>query len=63
MRSDSALACADAFYTHLIIDQLPLGEASMKARKTIRDLDGDPTWLAYAVYGSPAATATTRGMS
>uniref|UniRef100_UPI00390891F6 CHAT domain-containing protein n=1 Tax=Streptomyces justiciae TaxID=2780140 RepID=UPI00390891F6 len=62
VRSDSALAYADVFYTHLITNQLPLGEASMKARQAIRDLDGDPTWLAYAVYGSPAATATTRGM-
>ncbi|MGW1001856.1 CHAT domain-containing protein [Streptomyces sp. NPDC002520] len=61
VRSDSALAYADAFYAHLITGRLPLGEASMKARQTIRDLDGDPTWLAYAVYGSPAATATTRG--
>ncbi|WP_146075337.1 CHAT domain-containing protein, partial [Streptomyces sp. Ru71] len=60
VRSDSALAYADAFYTHLITDRLPLGEASMKARQAIRDVDGDPTWLAYAVYGSPAATATTR---
>ncbi|WP_338117114.1 CHAT domain-containing protein [Streptomyces viridochromogenes] len=61
VRSDSALAYADAFYNHLITGRLPLGEASMKARQAIRDLDGDPTWLAYAVYGSPAATATTPG--
>lgn len=61
VRSDSALAYADAFYSHLVTGRLPLGEASMKARQAIRDQDGDPTWLAYAVYGSPAATATTRG--
>ncbi|WP_406002410.1 CHAT domain-containing protein [Streptomyces sp. NBC_00829] len=59
VRSDSALTFADAFYTHLVTDGLPLGEASMKARQAIRDRQGDPTWLAYAVYGSPAARATT----
>ncbi|MFI6623098.1 CHAT domain-containing protein [Streptomyces sp. NPDC050528] len=58
VRSDSALAYADAFYTHLVTSGLPLGEASMKARQAIRNHDGDPTWLAYAVYGSPAARAT-----
>lgn len=58
VRSDSALTYADAFYTHLVTDRLPLGEASMKARQAIRDLSGDPTWLAYAVYGSPAACCT-----
>ncbi|MFG2941495.1 CHAT domain-containing protein [Streptomyces sp. NPDC048282] len=58
VRSDSALAYADAFYAHLITGRLPLGEASMKARQAIRNHDGDPTWLAYAVYGSPAARAT-----
>ncbi|WP_159029232.1 CHAT domain-containing protein [Streptomyces viridochromogenes] len=57
VRSDSALAYADAFYTHLVTDGLPLGEASMKARQAIRNHGGDPTWLAYALYGSPAARA------
>ena len=52
---DSALTFADAFYDHLVRERLPLGEASMKARRAIRDHGGDPTWLAYAVYGSPAA--------
>ncbi|WP_329347314.1 CHAT domain-containing protein [Streptomyces sp. NBC_01261] len=58
VRSDSALAYADAFYTHLVTSRLPLGDASMKAHQAIRNHDGDPTWLAYAVYGSPAARAT-----
>lgn len=60
VRSQSALQFAEAFYDELIADGQPLGHASLAARQTIRDLHGgDPTWLAYAVYGSPAATAHT----
>ncbi|WP_067343393.1 hypothetical protein [Streptomyces noursei] len=51
---------ADAFYDQLITRGKPLGQASLAARQAIRSPDGDPTWLAYAVYGSPAATAHTR---
>ncbi|MFI9809938.1 CHAT domain-containing protein [Streptomyces sp. NPDC052301] len=58
VRSDSALMFADTFYHHLVREHLPLGEASMKARRAIRNHGGDPTWLAYAVYGSPAARVT-----
>ncbi|MFD8005275.1 CHAT domain-containing protein [Streptomyces mirabilis] len=58
VRSRSALQFAEAFYDQLITHRQPLGKASLVARQTTRDLDdGDPTWLAYAVYGSPAATA------
>jgi hypothetical protein len=35
-----------------------LGEAAGMARNTIRSEPGDPTWLAYTVYGDPAATVT-----
>ncbi|WP_189716828.1 CHAT domain-containing protein [Streptomyces phaeofaciens] len=60
VRSQSALQFAEAFYDELIANGQPLGHASLAARRTIRDLHGgDPTWLAYAVYGSPAATAHT----
>jgi CHAT domain-containing protein len=59
VRSDSALIFAEAFYDLLVTERLPLGDASMKARQAIRDHGGDPTWLAYAVYGSPAAHVTT----
>jgi hypothetical protein len=60
VRSRSALQFAEAFYDQLITHRRPLGQASLAARQTIRDLHGgDPTWLAYAVYGSPAATAHT----
>jgi CHAT domain-containing protein len=60
--SQSALQFAEAFYDELITRRQPLGQASLAARQTIRDLHGgDPTWLAYAVYGSPAARAHTTG--
>jgi hypothetical protein len=59
VRSDSALEFADAFYRHLVGAGEPLGQASLRARQAIRDRDGDPTWLAYAVYGSPGTRATT----
>jgi CHAT domain len=57
VRSDSALTFADAFYRHLLSGGLSLGRASLEARRAVRDVDADPTWLAYAVYGSPAARA------
>ncbi|MGF1429632.1 CHAT domain-containing protein [Kitasatospora sp. LaBMicrA B282] len=53
VRDATALAFADRFYQQLIGEGLPLGTASLHARQAIKDLDGDPTWLAYAVYGSP----------
>ncbi|QHC23454.1 CHAT domain-containing protein [Streptomyces sp. GS7] len=59
VRSQSALDFADAFYEQLITHRRPLGQASLQARQSIRGQDGDPTWLAYAVYGSPAAAAHT----
>lgn len=60
VRSRSALQFAEVFYDQFIANGQPLGQASLAARQTIRDLyGGDPTWLAYAVYGSPAATAHT----
>jgi len=33
----------------------PLGTASLQARQAIAADEGDPTWLAYTVYGNPAA--------
>ena len=35
-----------------------LGESARKARDAIRDNPGDPTWLAYTLYGDPAATVS-----
>jgi hypothetical protein len=36
-------------------DGYPLGQAVMEARKAAARGEGDPTWLAYSVYGDPAA--------
>ncbi|MFF3143758.1 CHAT domain-containing protein [Streptomyces sp. NPDC057927] len=58
VRSQSALQFSDAFYHQLIAERQPLGQAALAARQTIRDQHGDPTWLAYAVYGSPGATVS-----
>jgi hypothetical protein len=55
VRSSSARTFADAFYQAFAVDQVTLGAASLQARRAIAD-DGDPTWLAYTVYGNPAAT-------
>jgi CHAT domain-containing protein len=35
-----------------------LGESARQARDAIRDNPGDPTWLAYTLYGDPAATTS-----
>ncbi|MFD5557437.1 CHAT domain-containing protein [Streptomyces sp. NPDC127068] len=61
VRSDAAQDFARAFYTHFLGHGRPLGEASLHARRALRRGDGDPTWLAYAVYGSPAARADPPG--
>ncbi len=63
VRSRSALKFAETFYDQLITHRQPLGKSSLVARQATRDLHaGDPTWLAYAVYGSPAATANTTAL-
>jgi hypothetical protein len=56
VRSAAAREFAAAFYDALVHERLPLGEASLLARRTIADDLGDPTWLAYSIYGSPTAT-------
>jgi hypothetical protein len=56
VRSSSARTFADAFYRAFVTERVPLGAASLRARQAIADDDGDPTWLAYTVYGNPAAT-------
>jgi hypothetical protein len=56
--STAAQIFAETFYTALAAGN-SLGEASRHARaETSRDHD-DPTWLAYSVYGDPAAQAIT----
>ena len=56
VRSSSARAFSDAFYEALVTQRAPLGDASLQARRAIADDGGDPTWLAYTVYGNPSAT-------
>jgi hypothetical protein len=56
VRSSSARTFAEAFYTQFVDEAQPLGAASLAARRAIADDDGDPTWLAYTVYGNPAAS-------
>lgn len=60
VRSDAARDFARAFYTELLTRDRTLGQASLHARRAVRRGDGDPTGLAYAVYGSPAALASVR---
>jgi len=56
VRSSSAKAFAEEFYRALVSDRAPLGAASLRARQAIAAESGDPTWLAYTVYGNPSAT-------
>jgi CHAT domain len=56
IRSSSGLSFADAFYRAFVVDGQPLGAASHQARQAIAEDEGDPTWLAYTIYGNPAAT-------
>jgi serine/threonine protein kinase len=58
VRSDNASRFAAAFYNALAAEA-PLGAAAKYARvHTARD-STDPTWLAYTIYGDPAARART----
>jgi hypothetical protein len=54
----SASTYAQEFY-RAAIGGNTLGESARQARDAIRDNPGDPTWLAYTLYGDPAATVNT----
>lgn len=56
VRSDSATNFAEAFYGELTNGK-SLGEACRLARREAARDPSDPTWLAYSVYGDPAAQA------
>ena len=56
VRSSSARTFAEAFYRAMVTDRVPLGAASLHARQAISGDEGDPTWLAYTVYGNPSAS-------
>ncbi|MEV7243041.1 CHAT domain-containing protein [Streptomyces sp. NPDC093248] len=58
VRSDSAQRFAEAFYASLSAGE-PLGTAVHRARSHAGHDETDPTWLAYTVYGDPAAIAST----
>jgi hypothetical protein len=55
VRSGSAKVFAEEFYRELVTRKQPLGAASLRARQAVAADDGDPTWLAYTVYGNPSA--------
>lgn len=55
VRSETARIFATSFYTAIVHQELPLGEATLLARKSVSEDLADPTWLAYSVYGSPNA--------
>jgi MFS family permease len=50
---------ASELYTHLQRNA-SLGEALLSARRAAATKPGDPTWLAYTVYGDPNATISQR---
>jgi hypothetical protein len=51
----AALEFAERLYSELQTGS-PLGKAVMGARQAAAGQAGDPTWLAYTVYGNPRAT-------
>ena len=51
----SASTYAQEFYRAALSGET-LGEAARRARDAIREEPGDPIWLAYTLYGDPAAT-------
>lgn len=55
VRDSTARDFAGELYRHLLAGT-PLGHAAMLARQAAAGTPGDPTWLAYAVYGDPRAT-------
>ncbi len=56
VRSSSARMFAEEFYRALVRGRQPLGAASLQARQAIAADEGDPTWLAYTIYGNPSAS-------
>lgn len=53
-----ALVFAEAFYTALLRDNKPIGEAFRLARQAVREAEPtNSTWLAYVLYADPSAHA------
>jgi hypothetical protein len=63
VRDATAKLFAEEFYRTLCRRDLPapptLGDALQAARQRIREEPGDPTWLAYTLYGDTAASLAT----
>jgi hypothetical protein len=58
VRDQIALSFAHTFYNALAVGD-PLGEAAWKARRHVfQERSGDPSVLAYAIYGHPHARVT-----
>ena len=55
----SASTYAQEFY-RAALGGHTLGESARQARDAIRGNPGDPTWLAYTLYGDPTATISTQ---
>ncbi len=55
VRDTSARTFAGTFYRALLAGA-NLGDAFTVARDAIKSVPGDPTWLAYSLYGDPSAT-------
>ena len=55
VRSATARMFATSFYQAIVHGKATVGEASLHARRSVSEDLEDPTWLAYSVYGSPAA--------
>lgn len=62
VRDSSASCFAEKFY-HAALRGASLGEAMKQARIAIQDESGDPTWLAYTLYGDPDAVFSKNGES
>jgi hypothetical protein len=60
VRDSTALLFAEAFYD-AFKGRTTLGQAVQTARTAVNDVAGDPTWLAYTLYGDPAATNAQEG--
>jgi CHAT domain len=59
VRDSAARGFVAELYTSLRSGK-SLGDAAMRARQAAAGDSGDPTWLAYAVYGDPRATVQKR---
>jgi CHAT domain-containing protein len=60
VRDSSAGHFAEEFYRSLL-GGVPLGYAMKQARTAIQNEPGDPTWLAYTLYGNPSLVLSKGG--